>query len=342
MVSKHLLRFSHISPQEKTEGGSRIKASKLNFPVLDGVSIYKLNLVRGGVREPHWHANADELGYCIKGQVLVSLYHTMDTKATFLVKEGEMFYIPSGALHYIENVSEVDAEMILYFTHQEPEDFGLSSAFGMFTDSVLANTWQQDASVFKHLKRSLKPSFATINSHPSSILDQYLYPSPYHFKIEDARPILFCEGGSAHMARHNFWPILKQQSLYSLRLTKTGMREPHWHPETSELGYVKKGRGRMSILNPQGNIDTYIMQEGDIYFIPKAYPHHIENLEDDILHLLIFFDQNMPKDVGFTGSVRSFPDGALASSIQTNLDFVKKLPKYFSDLFIVNKLNPQD
>ena len=91
------------------------------------------------------------------------------------------------------------------------------------------------------------------------------------------------------------------------------MREPHWHPETAELGYIKKGKGRMSILSPSGNVDTYVMEEGDLYFIPKAYPHHIENLMTDSLEILIFFDQGMPRDVGFTGSVRSASDEVLGS-----------------------------
>lgn len=44
-----------------------------------------------------------------------------------------MFFIPSGFLHRIENLDNSNgssvAEFILAFTHELPEDFGLSSAF---------------------------------------------------------------------------------------------------------------------------------------------------------------------------------------------------------------------
>ena len=69
------------------------------------------------------------------------------------------------------------------------------------------------------------------------------------------------------------------------------MREPHWHPETAEMGYIASGRGRITILNPGGRTETFEIVRGDTYFIPPAYPHHIENLGREELHILIFFDQ---------------------------------------------------
>jgi oxalate decarboxylase len=342
MTSEHLFRLSQQHPHEQTEGGMRIKASKKNFPILQGMSLYKLLLKPNGIREPHWHANADELGYCLKGQVLINLYHTGDTKATFLVQAGETFLIPSGALHHIENVGEEGAELLLNFSHEDTEDFNLSSTLGAFSDAVLGNTWGVKKEVFHTLKRSLKNNFATLRTTPVVIPEEARYTTPYRYNLEAAQPLLANEGGSARMARHNIWPIATCQALYSLRLTTQGMREPHWHPETAELGYVEQGTGRMSILSPSGKIDTYVMEEGDIYFIPKAYPHHIENLHSGTLHLLIFFDQGMPRDIGFTGSIRSYSNPVLASATKSDPLFFNQLHKDYADLFIVKTINPID
>lgn len=308
--------------------------------MLSGMSLYKLILNSNGVREPHWHVNADELGYCLKGQALVSLYHTGDTRAAFSVTEGEAFYVPSGALHTIENIGSGSLEMVLAFSNDQVEDFSLSTTMNMFTNEVLGNTWNVNATVFDSFNRSQSDLFAGLRDGDPQVPEDAFYPSPYKFNLEGSQPILEANGGCARMARKNFWPILEKQALYSLRLTKTGMREPHWHPETAELGYVHKGKGRMSILSPSGTIDTYMMEPGDIYFIPKAYPHHIENLKDEELHLLIFFDQAMPKDIGFTGSIRSISDEALAATTKNEPAFFKKLTKYYRDLFIVDKINP--
>ena len=79
--------------------------------------------------------------------------------------------------------------------------------------------------------------------------------------------------------------------MYSLRIEGDGMREPHWHPVTAELGYVLTGRARMTVKSADGSVDTYELAAGDVYFIPRAFPHHIENLEDEETHFLVFFDQ---------------------------------------------------
>jgi oxalate decarboxylase/phosphoglucose isomerase-like protein (cupin superfamily) len=41
---------------------------------------------------------------------------------------GEMFHIPTGSLHTIENVGDQDAKLIIVFSHEKPEDFSLRRA----------------------------------------------------------------------------------------------------------------------------------------------------------------------------------------------------------------------
>lgn len=339
-MSKNHFQFSRLTPQNKSEGGYRILATKSNFPALQGMSLYKLILHPRAIREPHWHANADELGYCLKGRALISIFAKGNAKSTFLIEKGQAFFIPSGALHGIENVGVETAEFILQFSSDEPEDFALSSTFGMFSDGVLGNTWHVSGEKFHSTNRSTKEVFIVEQKNVSKIPDDARYSTPYQYSLDSASPLISNKGGTAKVARQDVWPILRRQALYSLELHGIGMREPHWHPETAELGYVEKGKGRMSILSPSGKIDTYEMEVGDIYFIPKAYPHHIENLLEEDLHLLIFFDQAMPADIGFTGSVKSFSNDVLTAVLKTPPELFPSLPTYYKDLFIVEKINP--
>lgn len=323
--------------QKSADGSYRMMGTAKNFPVLKGMSFYKLLLNPFAAREPHWHANADELGYCTKGKLLVSFYKNGNMKASFLINEGDTFYIPSGTLHAVENVSEGSSEAILQFSHEEPEDFALSSSFGMFSDAVLGNTWGVPPAIFQPLKRSLKEVFITKRNTLPNIPEIAYYPSPYRFNLEGLSPLVANEGGYVKIARKDTWPILTKQALYTLHLTNQGMREPHWHPETAELGYVNQGKAKMSILSPNGSLDTYEITAGDIYFIPKAYPHHIENMTDGPLHILVFFDQAMPQDIGFSGSVKSFDNGLLTAVFNCPENFFPLLPTYYKDRLIVTK-----
>ncbi|MBS0625658.1 MAG: cupin domain-containing protein [Verrucomicrobia bacterium] len=338
-MGSHLFQLSKLRPQIRKPGGTRLAATKRNFPALQGMSFYKLVLEPFALREPHWHANADELGYCLKGSALVSFYASGNQREVFLVQEGDAFLIPSGSLHSIENVGKMRAELILQFSHEEPEDFNLSTTFPIFSNAVLGNTWHLPLKALQGVHP--KESFIAKREESIQIPEEARYPSPYRYSLGRASPLIDFSYGSARVARHNVWPILKRQALYSLEISGKGMREPHWHPETAEMGYVAKGRGRMSIQSPNGKVDTYEMGEGDLYFIPKAYPHHIECLSKN-LHIMIFFDRSMPGDVGFTASVKAFPIPSLAACLQTPESFIEKLPKYYEDLFIVEKINPLD
>lgn len=338
----HHLSLHTVQPQDKCKAGYRIRATKSNFPSLQGMSFYKLVMQPRAVRTPHWHANADELGYCLKGSLLVSFYGNRNLKEAFVITEGDSFFIPSAALHSIESIGEGEAEILIQFSHEEPEDFELSSVFGIFSNAVLGNTWNVSGKDFQGLKHHTNDTLFTELDQSTVISKEAHYSSPYRFGLECSPSLISNKGGNVKVARQNVWPVLQKQALYSLRLTGQGMREPHWHPQTAEMGYVAEGIAGMSIVDPSGKVDTYRLEKGDIYFIPKAYPHHIENVEDSDLHMLIFFDQSMPQDIGFTGSIKSFSDEVLSKTLECKKEVFANLPTFYEDLFIVEKKNPVD
>ena len=129
--------------------------------------------------------------------------------------------------------------------------------------------------------------------------------------------------------------------MYSLRITANGMREPHWHPDTAEMGYVLAGHARMTVLDPDGSTDTWDMKPGDVYFIPRAYPHHIEVLGPDEIHFLIFFDQPVPGDIGFRASATAMSGPVMAAMLGVPLADLPDFGATYADPLIVKRVNPQ-
>ena len=166
------------------------------------------------------------------------------------------------------------------------------------------------------------------------------FSNHYKLAVESLPPLLATDFGSARTARRQFWPVLEGLSMYSLRLLGTGMREPHWHPQTAEMGYVLQGNARMTLLSPKANVDTYLLGPGDMYFIPKGYPHHIENLTDEEMHFLIFFDKTTPEDIGFTGALAAFPRRIAGPTLGCTEETLPRIPAYPADLLVVEKINP--
>ncbi|WP_291056243.1 cupin domain-containing protein [Herbiconiux sp.] len=340
--SRHVRSLRDAPAQHSSELGSIQRLTKEFFPLLNRISIKRLVLEPGTIREPHWHANADELTYCLSGSVIVSTLDDADVFATFTVSAGEMFHVLSGAVHHIENVGDSTAELIVVFSHESPEDFSLHAAFGAMSDAVLGNTYDLPASAFAAVPRDTSPADLVRGAGDAEIPLAARYPDPHRFDVEGQNPPLSYEYGSARLARQQFWPALRHLSMYSLRIADDGMREPHWHPETAELGYVHQGAARMSVLDPDGSVDTYVLGPGDVYFIPRAYPHQIEVVGDEDIHFLVFFDQPTPGDIGYRATASAFSRRVLAATFGVDDATLPVFPVTPVDPLMVRRSNPVD
>ncbi|MGV3490650.1 MAG: cupin domain-containing protein [Devosia sp.] len=322
--------------------GSVSHVDATDLPIMHGLSIRRLVMEAGTVREPHWHANAHELGYCLGGEALVTIADSHAQRENFTVAAGEMFFIPSGALHSIENVAGGTAEFILAFSHERPEDFGLHNSFGVMSNAVLGNTYDLPAAAFAGFDRAGPADEILPLGAPSAIEPEARHVNRYRYAIEATPPQIDFTSGTAHTTNANLWPVLRDIAMYSVTITDTGMREPHWHPETAEMGYVAHGTVRMTILDPNGTSDTYVIGPGQTYFIPRAYPHHIENVGQGTAHLLIFFDKVFPGDVGYRTLVNMFPRPVLAAGLGMSETSLPAFPFTEVDPLIVGRVNPLD
>lgn len=340
-MSKHVFHLGETAPQISTPYGARTSVRSDDLSLLERMSLAKLTLEAGGFREPHWHANANELGYCVGGDLLVTIFGDSNAHASFTISSGQMFFVPSGALHAIENVGDTQAELIIVFSHEQPLDFGLSGSVGMLTPAVMGNSWGLPAEALAALPKGAEDMFAGKVDGPAEVAESASYPNELKLDLEAMSPRLDNGYGTLRTARLDTWPALDQLAMYSLHIAGDGMREPHWHPVTAELGYVRTGRARMTIRSADGSVDTYELGPGDMYFIPRAFPHHIENLEEDEeAHFLVFFDQAEVRDIGYTGGAGAFPRRILAPTLGMEEATMPALPEMPSDLLVVEKRNP--
>lgn len=341
-TARHVASLASGEVLFESELGSLRQVSAEQLPIMERLSVKQLTLAPGAIREPHWHANANELTYCIAGELLVSVLDNASAFSSFTIGAGEMFHIASGALHHIENLGEAEAELIVAFRHERPEDFSMHAALGAMSDAVLGNTYDLPASAFAAIPRSTDPAYIVPREGAPRVPEGAGFEDPHKFAVEaEAAPVQSAVG-LARLARRQFWPALENISMYSLRVGSEGMREPHWHPETAEMGYVHAGRARMTIMDPGGATDTYELSPGDVYFVPRAYPHQIEVLGEEEIHFLVFFDQPTPGDIGYRASASAYSREVLAATLGVELAALPQLPFTPADPLIVDRVNPRD
>ncbi|PQD99844.1 cupin [Mycobacterium sp. EPG1] len=340
--SSHTMSLHHGEIVEESELGSMRRVTADNLPILARLSIKRVLLNPGAMRTPHWHANADELTYCVSGTALVCILDDHSRFSAFIVTAGQMFHAASGSLHHIENIGDDVAEFIIAFRHERPEDFGFGATMGAFSDAVLGNTYDLPAADLARIRRDTTDRKLAARTGTPDIPRSAYFDDPHKFDVEAQAPGLNYVSGNARFARDQFWPVLKDISMYSLRVSEDGMREPHWHPATAEMGYVRHGDARMTVMGPDGTLDTWTMTTGDMYFIPRAYPHHIENIGTDEWHFLIFFDQPFPADIGYRASASAYSRKVLAAAFDTHIEDLPQFPFTPADPLIVARTNPVD
>ena len=340
--SSHTMSLHHGEIVEESELGSMRRVTADNLPILARLSIKRVLLNPGAMRTPHWHANANELTYCVSGTALVCILDDHSRFSAFIVTAGQMFHAASGSLHHIENIGDDVAEFIIAFRHERPEDFGFGATMGAFSDAVLGNTYDLPAADLARIRRDTTDRKLAARTGTPDIPRSAYFDDPHKFDVEAQAPGLNYVSGNARFARDQFWPVLKDISMYSLRVSEDGMREPHWHPATAEMGYVRHGDARMTVMGPDGTLDTWTMTTGDMYFIPRAYPHHIENIGTDEWHFLIFFDQPFPADIGYRASASAYSRKVLAAAFDTHIEDLPQFPFTPADPLIVARTNPVD
>ncbi|MDN4615276.1 cupin domain-containing protein [Leifsonia sp. F6_8S_P_1B] len=339
--SPHVSSLVGAADTYENESGSISQLTGSDFPILNGMSLKRIVLAPGAVREPQWNVNANQIAYVVRGTVLVSMLANADEFASFVVQAGQMYHVESGAIYHIENVGDDTAELIAALRSDRPQHFSLQNSFNAMSDAVLGNTYDLPSSAFAAFDRHQAQQIVR-REGPARIPDTAGLPNAHLFDLAGQHPPLSYDYGSARLGRKQFWAALEDLSMYSLEIGGTGMREPHWHPVTAELGYVQSGHARMTVLDPDGTLDTYELEPGNAYFIPRAYPHHIEALGDEGIHFLIFFDQPMPGDIGYRATASAFSREVLSAAFGVPERQLPRFPETPVDPLIVARSNPRD
>ncbi|PCG97782.1 Bicupin, oxalate decarboxylase/oxidase [Penicillium occitanis (nom. inval.)] len=129
-------KFTHKMLAQKptiiSSGGEvRIADSKTNFPISDRVAAAHLRLNPGAIREMHWHPNADEWSYFIRGRARVTVFAAEGNARTFDYMAGDVGIVPKNMGHFVENLSDDEPlEMLEIFRADQFLDFSLFQWLG--------------------------------------------------------------------------------------------------------------------------------------------------------------------------------------------------------------------
>src|SRR5207244_12474236 len=115
---------SQMKPNKVTPGGEVKIIDSRNFPVTP-ISTAIVKLKPGGLRELHWHPNADEWQYYISGKGRMGVFAAEGDARTFDYQAGDVGFVPFAMGHYIENTGDTPLRFLEMFKSSYYADVSL-------------------------------------------------------------------------------------------------------------------------------------------------------------------------------------------------------------------------
>ncbi len=127
-VGKTPVNYSHRLMDQKPiklEGGQVRIVDSSNFPAASTIAAAYVEIEPGGMREMHWHPNADEWQYYLSGRGRMTVFASGGKARTFDYQAGDVGYLPFAMGHYVENTGDQTLRFLEMFRSSYFADISL-------------------------------------------------------------------------------------------------------------------------------------------------------------------------------------------------------------------------
>ena len=119
-------RESQMKVAKRTQGGQVTIVDSSSFKVSTTIAAAIVTVRPGGIRELHWHPNADEWQYYISGTGKMTVFATGGRARTMDFQAGDVGYVQKTLPHYIQNTGSTDLKFLEMFKSSFYQDLALS------------------------------------------------------------------------------------------------------------------------------------------------------------------------------------------------------------------------
>ncbi|GAB98951.1 putative oxalate decarboxylase [Gordonia namibiensis NBRC 108229] len=133
-----IFRLSRTEPVVENSGGSIQIADSTNFPVSNTVAAALVSIEPGSMRELHWHPNADEWQYYLRGQGRMTVFNTGPHANTTDFRAGDVGVVRRNYGHYVENTGDEVLQFLEVFRAEKYEEVSLAQWLSHVPPKLLA------------------------------------------------------------------------------------------------------------------------------------------------------------------------------------------------------------
>lgn len=149
-----VFRLSEMKPNKVSKGGHIQIADSTNFRISTTVAAALVTVKPGAMRELHWHPNADEWQYYIKGEGRMTVFNTGPAAVTADFRPGDIGYVLKNLGHYVENTGTTDLVFMEIFKTDRYEEVSLSDWLAHTPPDMIAATLNIDPAVIAQIPKN--------------------------------------------------------------------------------------------------------------------------------------------------------------------------------------------
>jgi oxalate decarboxylase len=302
------------------EGGWARQVTVRELPIATTLAGVNMRLNPGGVRELHWHKEA-EWAYMLYGRARISAVDQEGRNFLDDVGVGDTWNFPAGIPHSIQGLEE-GCEFLLVFddgNFSEDSTFLITDWFAHTPRAVLAKNFGVEESDFAGIPTHERYIFPVQVPGPLSS-DRVTNPAgqrSFSHRLMAQEP-LKTSGGTARIVDSSSFPAASTIAAALVEVEPGGLREMHWHPNNDEWQYYIEGSGRMTVFASEGKARTFDYQAGDVGYVPFAMGHYIENTGDIPLRFLEMFKSARFADVSLNQWMALTPPELVQAHLNLN------------------------
>lgn len=323
-----------LSAKRVESGGWTHQVTSREIPRSQDLAGVNMRLTAGSFRELHWHL-ADEWAIMLTGKARVSIMQPDGKMFIDDVGPGDLWYFPAGYPHSIQGLEGEGCEFLLVFDQGDfsEEDTFLLSEFLAHTppDIVEKNTgwkrqeWDQLPQTELYIFEAELPGPLEADKR---FLGEFLETeNNYTFKMGSMKPTFEDKSGNVRIVDSSNFAVAKNIAAAMVTIKPGGIRELHWHPNTSEWQYWIKGQGRMTVVFTGDKARTMDFRANDVGYVPSMTGHYIENTGTEDLVFLEMFKSPQYQDVSLNQWIARMPDKMAMAHLKLPLSTIRRGPQ---------------
>jgi oxalate decarboxylase len=327
------LRFSFADTHVKLRnGGWSREVTQRELPISTSMAGVNMRLASGGVREMHWHKQA-EWAFMLAGRARITAVDNDGLNFIADIGAGDLWYFPAGIPHSIQGLPGEGCEFLLAFPDgefSEDSTFAITDLFAHTDKQALAKNFSVDPKAFDQIP---KEQLFIFQAEPPPPLEQDAVADPQGrvpqnmvFRLLDQPPTT-SPGGRVRIADTRNFPISTDVAAAHVEVDPGHMREIHWHPNADEWQYYISGSARMTVFAAEGNARTFDFRAGDVGYVPMSMSHFVENTGDEPLRFLELFKAPRFVDVSLAQWMALTPHELVQAHLKLDRAVLDALPR---------------